>query len=244
MKKNVVILIMVLMISGYGFAKKSKMSPQLMEEITRNLNNTLYAVVNSRGICANPGYPYSIVVKNAGESKILWEQFDRGSTELKKGEIIVLEKIKSRKSGFRLIFRTLDKRKFKVTKTYTEKITRGGKETEIEREREVMEEDFYRTRIEYRFHERRHSHTPGNIKFVLDTIAQGFNLLKSKEDALLFADEKIGSNNPVEIGMTVPDVVKILGLPKKRMKNGNKMIYKYAEWVIHFVDGKVADVEF
>lgn len=244
MKTSVIILILVLTVSGYGFAKKSKMDPQLMAAVTGALNDTLYAVVNSRGICANPGYPYSIVIKDAGERNILWEQFDRGRTELKKGEILVLEKIKPKKNGFRLIFRTIDKRKFKVTKTFTEKITRDGKETEIERERDVMVEDFYRTRIEYRFHPRRHSHTPENIKFIHDVIAQGFNLFKSREDALLFADKEIGSNNPVEIGMAVSDVVKILGLPKKRLKNGNTMIYKYAEWVVHFVDGKVSKVDF
>lgn len=244
MKKGTILLLIIMVISGYGFAKKSKMAPQLLEEITRNLNTTLYAVVNSRGICANPSNPYGIVIKNAGETKILWEQFDRGNTELKKGEILVLERIKPKKGGFRLIFRTMEKRKFKVTKTFTQKITIDGKETEIERERVVTEEDFYRTSIDFRLHERRHSYTRENVQFVLDTIAQGFKLFKSREDALLFADEGIGSNRSVEIGMTAAGVVKILGLPKKKLKNGNKMIYKYTEWVIHFVDGKVSEVEF
>jgi hypothetical protein len=250
LKKSVIILIMVMLLSISGFSKKSTMNPQLLEEITNYLNNNLYAVVISRGICANPSYRYKIVIKDAGESKIGWEQLDRGATEFKKGEILVLETVRPKKWGFLLLFRTLDKRKFNTTEDYTEKIKYPATEKEEEKEievkgvRKITLEDYYRTRIDFKFHERRYSYTRENIQFILDTMGQGFHFFKNKEDALKFVDEKVGMNNSVEIGMTIADVVKIHGLPERKLKNGNKMVYKYKEWVIYFVNGKVSDVEF
>lgn len=238
------------MVAGIGMAKKSRMDPQLLETVSRDLNRTAYAVINSRGMCVNHGFPYSVTLKDAGETKISWEQFGRGHSSLKLGDIVVLDEVKPKKWGFRITFRTLEKRKFKTTKIDVEKRTVVDKETEeeteieIEREKDVTAEAHFRIRIDYKFNERRHTFSEDNLRFIHDTFAQGFTFFKTKEEALVYVDEEIGSDNSVEIGMTVAGVVKILGIPKKKLKAGNKMIYKYDEWVIHFTDGKVTEVEF
>jgi hypothetical protein len=58
-------------------------------------------------------------------------------------------------------------------------------------------------------------------------------------------EEEIGQKETVEIkvGMTIEEVEKILGQPLKKATIGNKVIYKYEDWKITFVDGKVVDVD-
>lgn len=50
---------------------------------------------------------------------------------------------------------------------------------------------------------------------------------------------------PVEIkvGMTIAEVEKLLGTPKKKAVIGNKTIYRYDDWKITFVDGVVTDID-
>jgi hypothetical protein len=48
----------------------------------------------------------------------------------------------------------------------------------------------------------------------------------------------------IKKGMTIAEVEKLLGKPLKATKFGKKTLYKYGDYKIIFVDGKVAEVDF
>jgi hypothetical protein len=48
----------------------------------------------------------------------------------------------------------------------------------------------------------------------------------------------------IKKGMTIEEVESLLGKPLKSAKVGDKIMYKYEDWKITFIDGKVAEVDF
>lgn len=247
MKKCAVILALISMVSVYGFAKKSGMDPQLHEKVIQDLNQSLYGVIITEGIYATPGTYCPFTVENAGESKILWDQCpgvkycDR---TLKKGTPILLQKAVPKKWGFQVTFRTMEKLKHDTETGYWEKIIENGKEVEIERKKKITKSSHFLFRIDFKFNEKYYANTPENVQFIHNTFAQGFVFFKSMEDALVYIDNEFASKNSIEIGMSVEEVITLLGLPNKKIKFKNKMVYKYPEWLLKFEDDKVVDVKF
>ncbi len=70
----------------------------------------------------------------------------------------------------------------------------------------------------------------------LKAIEKYFDLYDSK-DALNEAKE-------IKVGMTVEEVEKILGKPEKKADMGDKIVFKYEDTIVTFVDGKVTNIEF
>ncbi|MFB3904662.1 MAG: hypothetical protein ACE15E_14525 [Acidobacteriota bacterium] len=58
--------------------------------------------------------------------------------------------------------------------------------------------------------------------------------------------ESVGHPPPKEIrlGMTVAEVEQLLGLPEAKADLGAKVLYKYEDMTLEFMDGKVVDVKF
>jgi ribosomal protein L23 len=56
--------------------------------------------------------------------------------------------------------------------------------------------------------------------------------------------EEMDTPTEIKLGMTVEEVINILGQPKQKASIGNKIKYKYDEWKITFEHGKVVDIDF
>lgn len=246
LKKTIVTFMLISIVSMYGFAK-SVMDQQLQEKIIQDINQSLYGVIIADGIRASSRTFCPIIVKNAGESKVLWDQCpgvkycDR---TLEKGVPVLIQKAEPKKWGFQITFRTVERIRYAALTGYWEKIKKNGKWIEIERQKRVKKNEYFLFRIDFKFNEKYHANTPENIQFIHDTFAQGFVFFKSQEDALVYMDKEFGSKKAVEIGMPVEDVIARLGLPDKKIRFKNKMVYRYPDWILKFEDGKVIDVKF
>ncbi len=102
------------------------------------------------------------------------------------------------------------------------------------------------------------AHSAGKATAVPCTTAMYFEVVPTDTfDTVLariskFVDDRDGvaaaanaSTKSLKIGMTVEEVVQALGDPKmKADMGGGKIVYKYADMVITFQDGKVSNIEF
>ncbi len=81
--------------------------------------------------------------------------------------------------------------------------------------------------------------TPINKKIEFNSFFEIFETLKKAKDFVSTKDQV-----QIKEGMTIEEVEKILGKPNKIAKIGNKLLYKYDDWKITFVDGKVTEIDF
>lgn len=56
--------------------------------------------------------------------------------------------------------------------------------------------------------------------------------------------EELDKPTEIKVGMTIEEVINILGQPKQKATVGNKIKYKYDDWKITFEDGKVVEIDF
>ncbi len=83
----------------------------------------------------------------------------------------------------------------------------------------------------------------------LDTIFQTIDWwvkpFPTEEEAKAFRDSLILAAVPeIKIGMTIADVESLFGIPSRKATLADKVIYKYEDMTVEFVDGKVSDVKF
>lgn len=239
-------LLIILVTAGPMSAKKSYMAPELLAKVNQHLNEMTFAVVIKSGVPSSAGYANRVVIKDAGERTLYWEAYaNSGSEHIKRGDIMVLEEASTKKKGYvRFRLRTIQKRKYLTKKLYTTRIKdeEQGTVKEVQREKEVEAEHFFRTRLEFRFNKKHFADTPENFKFIMDTIGQGFQFFKTKGDALVYIDSEMDDDLTVTVGMTVADVVKKMGLPNKKEKSENEKIYFYDTCSVTFVEGKATKI--
>jgi hypothetical protein len=246
-KKTVYIfLLIILMATGLVMAKKSKMDPELLAKVKQYLSEMTFAVVVKSGVPSSPGYVNKVIIKDAGERPLYWEAYaNSGSEHIKSGDIMVLEEVITKEKGYvRLKLRTIDKRTYLAKKLYTTTIkdTDLGTVKEVQREKEEEVSHFFRSMLEFRFNEKHHANTPENYKFIMDTIGQGFKFFKTKGDALVYIDSEMDDGVTIKVGMTVADVVRKMGLPNKKEKSEDKIIYFYDQCSVTFIEGKAIKI--
>jgi len=78
-----------------------------------------------------------------------------------------------------------------------------------------------------------------HIYTAIDSWVKPFSTL---EDAIAFAST-LGTRE-ISLGMTIAEIESVLGPPELKISLGEKVIYKYSDMTVDFVDGKVADVKF
>ena len=84
-----------------------------------------------------------------------------------------------------------------------------------------------------------------NLTTVFSTIDEWVKPFDSYDEAIKVGNTVSGVFvKEIKLGMTFAEVESIFGVPQKKATLGNKVIYKYSDMAIEFVDGKVADVEF
>ena len=84
-----------------------------------------------------------------------------------------------------------------------------------------------------------------NLTTVFSTIDEWVKPFDSYDEAIKVGNTVSGAFvKEIKLGMTFAEVESIFGVPQKKATLGNKVIYKYSDMAIEFVDGKVADVKF
>ena len=81
----------------------------------------------------------------------------------------------------------------------------------------------------------------------LETVFQAIDLwvkpFPTKEEAMAYRNTLV-TVPEIKSGMTVAEVESVFGVPIRKAILGDKMIYKYEDMTVEFVDGKVSDVQF
>lgn len=270
MKKFTIILLIVLMISGYGLAK-SKMNPQMQDIITQEFNDTSrHFVLVMKDVPSSIGCFCLVYAKEAGESGITWKQKsalkmlsvmktkvkvtlaikrtfgDRISCDstLIAGKFIKLLRIKPQKWGFRITLSPVKGQRYTTneTETYTQRYRIDGEIKEVQETRRVVDYKYKTTTLDFMFHKKRYANTPENIQFIRDTFARVFKSFESKEEAMVYIDKEI-LDYTVAVGMTIDQVVEKIGTPKNKRQSESQLIYDYELWNIKFENNKVVDVQ-
>ena len=84
-----------------------------------------------------------------------------------------------------------------------------------------------------------------NLTTVFSTIDEWVKPFDSYDEAIKVGNTVSGAFvKEIKLGMTFAEVESIFGVPQKKATLGNKVIYKYSDMTVEFVDGKVADVKF
>ena len=84
-----------------------------------------------------------------------------------------------------------------------------------------------------------------NLTTVFSTIDEWVKPFDSYDEAIKVGNTVSGAFvKEIKLGMTFAEVESLFGPPKIKISLGEKMIYKYSDMAIEFVNGKVADVKF
>ncbi len=80
---------------------------------------------------------------------------------------------------------------------------------------------------------------------IFQTIDWWVKPFPTEEEAKVFRDTLVLAAVPeIKIGMTIADVESLFGIPSRKATLADKVIYKYEDMTVEFVDGKVSDVKF
>lgn len=241
MKKIIVFLLVLSLLPMVWAAKKSKMDPKLTEKVKALFEGKTVGVIMMDGIptMTEKGQDSEksddssrIVIKDGGKwefGKVLGIAFEKKTNELNKGALVnIASSIYCKKSTLQFTVRTVN-------------------QMEVTRGKSIYEKkypEYHRTTFQFKFSPEYHADSEDNLAFIQETLAKYIKLFGSDSEAQLFVNSEGGGSVEIKVGMTVEEVVKLLGLPKQKAKMGNKLKYKYDDWKITFVDGKVVEVDF
>ncbi len=79
-------------------------------------------------------------------------------------------------------------------------------------------------------------HKKWTCEEALEAIETYFEIHDSKES--------VKQAKELKLGMTMEEVISILGEPQKKADMGTKIVYKYEDTIITFIEGKVTDIQF
>ena len=209
------------------------MHPFLKKELKEFLKDKNFAVITQDGVptASEMGpkrnstiYKIVISIKNGGK----WERkisFFSSSPDhfLKKGDIIKIHMIKFKSWGIDIQTRTL-------------------KRLPIERRGGVFQE-YCRTNFNFYFDKKYlNSKSEESLNFIKKSINNYLKLFKTFEEAEAFVNKSKPAPE-LKIGTSEDDVIKALGMPKAKIKIGDKIIYKYDDMKIIIKDGKVIEIK-
>jgi len=84
-----------------------------------------------------------------------------------------------------------------------------------------------------------------NLTTVFSTIDEWVKPFDSYDEAIKVGNTVSGAFvKEIKLGMTFAAVESVFGPPETKVSLGEKVIYKYEDMAVEFVDGKVADVKF
>ncbi len=104
------------------------------------------------------------------------------------------------------------------------------------------QKSFERTTTRLRFFFDEATMESGDLDHIYTAIDSWVKPFSTLEDAIAFAST-LGTKE-ISLGMTIAEIESILGRPETKISLGEKVIYKYEDMAIEFVDGKLTDVKF
>jgi hypothetical protein len=225
--------------------KKSKIDPNMVLKIEDLLDESGVGVVmyesgfptmtekgvDSEGSIEN----IKLTIKNGGEWEFGKKMFglaksDTSTNVLNRGDMVKI---------------TADS--IRIKKDYIMFEVRSLKRMDVTRGKSIYEkkyQEYHRTLLNFKFAKEYHADTEDNFNFIKESIEKYVIFFPDESKATVYIDSELGSTTEIKVGMTVEEVVKILGVPKQKAKAGNKLKYKYDDWKITFVDGKVVEIDF
>jgi hypothetical protein len=243
MRKTLIFVLILVISFSFLQAKKKKVKfdAELKGKIETYYSSQKIAVVMLDGLPAmtekgedgdQKTNHYPIVCKDGGGHKLYFKlrTFSPIQTnELQKGQLLTVEKFSVKKNGIWVMLRSKD-------------------EMELSRGKGAFERkknEFHRTGIMFKFSPQYiETNSEENFEFIKEALSKYITFHASVAKAQVFIDSEMDTTAEIKEGMTIEEVVKILGLPKKKAKIGNKLMYKYEDMKIIFEDGKVVKVDF
>jgi len=241
MKRILVFVCLLTLVAGINFAQKAKFDPGLKEKLKAEYKDFVYAVVmvdnmptgTEKGEKAEDSTATAFVKADDGgpieKKKFLGVAMDMGNTYLNKGEIVQIRDISVGKNDVTFAIRTV-------------------RQIEVTRGKGIFEKkypEYHRTQLEMNFSIPYCTDTPESLNFIKTSVEKYFKPFKTMDEATVFVNStNMGGSVEIKIGMTIEEVVKLLGLPKQKMESGNVIKYKYDDWKITFENGVVTEVDF
>jgi hypothetical protein len=105
------------------------------------------------------------------------------------------------------------------------------------------QKSFERTNTKLRFFFDEETMESSELEDIYSAIDSWVKPFPTLEEALDFA-ENLGATKEINLGMTIAEVESVFGPPETRASLGEKVIYKYSDMAVEFVDGLVSDVKF
>ncbi len=243
MKKTLIIILALIVMFSFVEAKKVKVkvNPELKKRINAYYSSRAAAVVMKEGL---PGMTergekmestddhYPMTCTDGGPTKLYFKIrifTPHITSEFEKGQILSVVKVSVKKKGIWFMLRSLEGMALK----------RG--EGIFQRK----ELEFHRIGFMFKFSAKYYNtNSDENFEFIKQTIEKFFSFQPTIQDAEVFVDSQMDTTVEITEGMTIAEVVKALGVPKKKAKIGNKVMYKYEDMKVVFEDGKVVKVDF
>jgi len=113
---------------------------------------------------------------------------------------------------------------------------------QVQRLTGIQTKSFERTTTNLRLFFDKGTMESGDLDHIYTAIDSWVKPFSTLEDAIAFAST-FGTKE-ISLGMTIAEIESVLGRPEIKISLGEKVIYKYSDMAIEFVDGKVADVKF
>jgi len=111
------------------------------------------------------------------------------------------------------------------------------------RQLEIFGGRYLNTKLRFYFNDR--TMKSGDIDTIFAAIDQWVKPFSTLEEAEEFAK---GLEDPaaqeIRLGMTMAEIQTVLGEPDTKIDLGNRVVYKYPDMAVEFIDGKVVDVKF
>ena len=113
---------------------------------------------------------------------------------------------------------------------------------QVQRLTGIQTKSFERTTTNLRLFFDKGTMESGDLDHIYTAIDSWVKPFPTLEDAIAFAST-FGTKE-ISLGMTIAEIESVLGRPEIKVSLGEKVIYKYSDMTVEFVDGKVADVKF
>lgn len=111
------------------------------------------------------------------------------------------------------------------------------------RQFEIFGGHYLNTKLRFYFNDR--TMKSGDIETIFAAIDQWVKPFSSLEKAEQFAENLVNpAAQEIRLGMTMEEIQAVLGEPDTKIDLGDRVVYKYPDMAVEFIDGKVAEVKF
>jgi len=111
------------------------------------------------------------------------------------------------------------------------------------RQLEIFGGHYLNTKLRFYFNDR--TMKSGDIETIFAAIDQWVKPFSSLEEAEQFAENLVNpAAQEIRLGLTMAEIQAVLGEPDTKIDLGDRVVYRYPDMAVEFIDGKVAEVKF